>query len=77
MAKRKRRLSQFVRVKVLGRGNYAVIFADGFGQVQAYDTHGPVLITALPARPARELRLDDILHRKSFAELAPETRRRR
>lgn len=62
---KKPKVAQWVRVITHGRGNYSVIFADAFGQVSAYDIHGAQLVTAFPPHEKRELRLVDIVQRRS------------
>lgn len=48
-----------LRIITAARGNYIVVFADEFGQVAAYDTHGPLLATTLVKfDEGRTLRLD-------------------
>lgn len=64
--RRKVTLRQWVRVIVLRHGNYAVIYTDEFGQVIAFDTHGPLIESRLAPSPRRELRLNDIIHRKAL-----------
>lgn len=63
------KLRQWVRIVKLRHHNYAVVFTDEFGQVAAFDTHGPLLESRLASPDRRQLRLTDILHRKAFERL--------
>lgn len=65
MRRRRKKIQTFVAVRKLGRMNYAVVFSDELGQVAAFDTHGPLLLTTLAAHELREARLLDILARKA------------
>ena len=60
------RLRQWMRVVMFRHGNYAVIYTDEFGQVVAFDTHGPLIESRLAPPAGRELRLNDILHRRAL-----------
>lgn len=60
------RIRQYIGVRNLGRGNYAVIYADEFGQVSAFDIHGSLLVVSCARDALRQLRLDTILARKAL-----------
>ena len=64
------RLRQWQKVIKMPRGNYFVIYADELGQVSIFDTHGRVVQCVLTTGTPRELRLEDIIHRKAFERLS-------
>lgn len=60
------KLRHGLRVKLLKRSNYLVIYTDELGRAAVFDTHGPVLLNVLAPHELRELRLEDILHKRAY-----------
>lgn len=63
------KLRHGVRIKLLKHGNYLVSYVDELGRAAVFDTHGPLLLNVLAPHELRELRLEDILHRRAFERL--------
>ena len=60
------KLRHGIQVKLIKHRNYLVIYTDELGRAAVFDTHGPVLLNVLAPHELRELRLEDILHRRAF-----------